>query len=93
MSDCQHENFHTDAKIGRITDGDDGPVIKFVFEAEVTCADCGQTFGFIGTPAGVLNEQPTTSINGLTLIAPMVIGPVWRDRASYQLSESKRPDA
>jgi hypothetical protein len=75
---CSHETFQANVQVGRLTDGEDGPVTAWVAEVRVRCAACGLEFGFLGPPAGVRNNEPTTSLDGLELRCPIVPGPVHR---------------
>jgi hypothetical protein len=80
---CEHETFRADCRIGRLTEGEGGPVTSWVLEAEVRCADCGERFGFLGPSAGIRNNEPTTSQDGLELRCPIVPGPVPRTGPAF----------
>ena len=82
-SRCDHPEFRADVKVGRLTNGDDGPVTAWVAELRVACAACGQRFGFLGPPAGLRNADPTTSTDGLELRCPLVPGPVPRTGSAF----------
>jgi hypothetical protein len=78
MNDCKHETFEASVNVGRLTDGDDGPVTSYVAEIKIVCAICRVEFGFLGPAAGVRNDEPTTSMDGLELRCPIVPGSVPR---------------
>lgn len=74
MNNCHHENFEAKCNVGRLTDGEDGPVTSWVIEVRVRCADCQLDFGFIGPPAGIRNSDATCSPDGLELRCPIAPG-------------------
>lgn len=71
MIDCQHQDFHCDAKIGRLMHDEGGPVTGYVADIKVHCVSCGMQFRFIGLPAGAHHSEPRVSIDGTELRAPM----------------------
>lgn len=68
---CPHIEFSLSADIVRLTDGPSGPIVGFTADLRVTCAGCGEPFVWLA-PAGVSADAPTTSLDGLTLRAPIV---------------------
>jgi hypothetical protein len=50
---CPHMNFAATINVGRLTDGDHGPVTSFLADITVNCADCGLPFSFQGLPYGL----------------------------------------
>lgn len=73
-NDCQHINFSAEVKVGRITDGDAGPVTNYVAEVSVKCAACGVPFHFVGVDSGFGFLKPTRDFVGTTLHAPIAPG-------------------
>lgn len=68
---CEHFNFYVAAKVARLTDGDDGPVVGFMAELKVYCQDCGMPFEFIGLQGGYSNYSPRVSPDNIELRAPI----------------------
>lgn len=68
---CQHEQFECVAKIGRLTDGDDGPVTGYAADIRIRCIQCGMPFEFIGVPGGYSPAQPMVSFDATELRAPI----------------------
>ncbi len=68
---CQHMNFAANVNVGRLTDGDDGPVTGYTAGVQVKCADCGLPFRFIGLPAGNHYAEPRVSVDATELRAPI----------------------
>jgi hypothetical protein len=87
MTDCAHERFKCDARIGRLSHEDGGLVIGYTADITVKCADCGLPFRFIGLAAGNHHSEPRVSIDGTELRAPLE--PATHDkflaRASYTM--------
>ena len=50
---CQHEDFEANVEVGRISAGDGGPIVSFVADITIMCADCRQSFGFRGLTPGM----------------------------------------
>ena len=73
MSDCDHEDFHADVRVARVTD-EDGRVRNFVAEVSVRCTLCGESFHFVGVPAGLSFTKPSVSVTATTLHAPIAPG-------------------
>lgn len=84
LSDCQHEHFHADVKIARLSDSG-----KFMAEIVVSCTECSEPFRFVGIPAGLSFDGPRVSIDGLMLNAPIEpeIEKQLFATASYQMPE------
>ncbi len=70
-ADCQHQKFQCDARIGRLSDTDDGPITGYTANIKVTCSDCGLPFRFIGIAAGNHYAEPRVSLDGTELRAPL----------------------
>lgn len=68
---CPHMNFKTMARVGRLTDGDDGEVVAYAVDLKVWCVDCGEQFEWMGLPGGVSPDHPTVSFDRLELRAPI----------------------
>lgn len=69
---CEHEDFAAFVDVARLTANDDDPtIIGYTAEIRIDCAQCGESFVFRGIPVGVLPGQPTTSVDGRELRAPL----------------------
>lgn len=66
MTDCAHESFKADVAVNRLEDTG-----KFMADIHVACAQCGQTFRFLGLRAGIDFDRPTVSIDETELHAPI----------------------
>ncbi len=73
---CEHMRFAASVEASRLTEVDDGPVTGYSADIKVQCADCGLPFRFIGLPGGLEPDQPTTSLAGDELRAPLEPMPV-----------------
>lgn len=62
---CEHHDFQTNVGIGRLSDGEGGPIVAFTAEIRIECVQCGRKFQFLGLPAGVDMKGATVSIDGL----------------------------
>jgi hypothetical protein len=71
MTDCAHENFKCQANIGRLSEGEGGPITGYCAGITVHCVDCGLPFRFIGLAAGNHYAEPRVSIDGTELRAPL----------------------
>lgn len=70
---CDHSKAHrSDVVIVSMSDEDDGPTTHWVAELRVWCDECGAPFLFLGLPAGALLKQPSGSLDGLVIMAPIV---------------------
>jgi hypothetical protein len=70
---CPHDGeFHVEARVAMLTEVDDGPIVGYRFEAEVTCMKCNEPFAFIGLPPGMHSGQPTTDLMGRELRCPII---------------------
>ncbi len=67
---CDHLTFSARVLIVRRTDGDDGPVIGYTADITAACLGCGELFTWLG-PGGSSPSNPTVSLDGLTLHAPL----------------------
>lgn len=71
MPRCEHMNFKADVRVGRLTDGDDGPVTGYSADVHINCADCGLPFRFMGLPFGSHPSEPRLSADSVELRAPI----------------------
>jgi len=65
-ADCTHPEHSVFCGMAAMLDSG-----KWMAEIEIRCARCGEAFRFVGLPAGLSFEQPSTSIDGLQLLAPV----------------------
>lgn len=86
MTDCIHLEFACEAAVGRLTDGDDGPVRNFVAEIKIRCTQCGLPFRFIGAPTGYSFKHPTVDVPATELRAPIAPGERTLDEIPDRLS-------
>ena len=68
---CPHLNFKANVQVGRLTDGDDGPVTGYCADVKIICVDCQLPFRFQGLSAGYHHSEPRVSIDGTKLRAPI----------------------
>jgi hypothetical protein len=68
---CEHMNFDVLAEINRLVDTEEGPTTAFSVDLKVWCRDCSEPFVWMGLPAGLNPAQPTVSVNGLEMRAPI----------------------
>jgi hypothetical protein len=68
---CAHFNFHTSARIGRLTKKEGGPVTGYSADIRIKCSDCGHPFTWIGVPLGSSPSQPMASVDCEELRAPI----------------------
>lgn len=68
---CEHLQFECFNNVGRLTDGDGGPVIGFVNNLKVKCVQCGMYFEFIGVEAGSSPNKPMCSADFTELRMPI----------------------
>lgn len=68
---CEHLNFKANVRVGRLTKEDGGPVTGYCADVQVTCAECGLPFRFIGLEAGNHFAEPRVSVDGTELRAPI----------------------
>lgn len=69
---CTHENFAACVNVGRLSDTEGGPITSYVADVTVSCAECGQPFGFRCPTIGMLDDQPAVSPDGLELHVPLI---------------------
>ena len=62
---CAHMNFEAQVNVGRLMDGDSGPVTGYMADIHVKCAECGLPFQFLGLPMGVDTNGARVSVDGL----------------------------
>lgn len=84
-------SFLANVNVGRLTEGDGGPVTGYSANVTVKCADCGLAFRFIGLRAGSHYTEPRVSIEGEELRAP--IEPATHDRFQASTSYTLPPVA
>ena len=89
MAACQHENFAASVKVGRLSQGDGGPITGYAADIMVKCAQCGLPFRFIGLAAGNHYAEPRVSVDGTALRAP--IEPAEHERFAASASYSPPP--
>lgn len=68
---CPHEDFTALVEVNRLTDGEDGPVTGYMADLTIACANCAETFRFVGVPAGVMSARPAVSLDEATLHLPI----------------------
>lgn len=68
---CEHMNFLSKARIGRLTEHEGGPVTGYTAEIRIECSDCGLPFRFLGMAAGSHYAEPRVSADALELRAPL----------------------
>jgi hypothetical protein len=61
---CAHERFKAEVAVGRLTDGELGPVTAYVADVRVSCLDCGEPFCFRGLKAGYDAAGASVSVDG-----------------------------
>lgn len=71
MMKCDHKNFEADVAVNRVTEGDAGPVIRFMADVRVKCAECGTPSRFIGLPAGMDYNSPCVSVDACEARMPI----------------------
>lgn len=71
MNKCEHFNFESHARIGRLTDDEGGPVTGYSADIRIKCSDCGHPFTWVGVPFGYSPAQPMVSVDGQQLRAPI----------------------
>lgn len=69
---CQHEEFHCDAAVGRLSTVEGGPITHYCAGVTIKCRQCDQRFQFVGLPMGMSAYRPTVSIDGTELRAPLM---------------------
>lgn len=68
---CPHEDFDVFAEVGRITDGEGGPVTAYSASLRVSCQQCGEPFRWVGMQAGLRADRPMVSVDETELRAPI----------------------
>lgn len=75
---CPHEHLQVRADVNRIVaDGLEGEAaltadpIAFDLEIALDCIACSTPFHFMGLPIGLSPAHPTSSLDGMTMTAPM----------------------
>lgn len=69
---CPHDDFAAFVSVNRLVDNDDpAKVTGFAADIRVECAVCHEKFRWVGVPAGVLPNRPTTGVDEFELRAPI----------------------
>ncbi len=68
---CPHEDFQAVVGVARQQAVDGGPIVAFCAEIRVWCAQCEETFRFVGVEAGVMPNRPMCSPDESELRAPI----------------------
>lgn len=68
---CEHMNFRSEARVGRLSEREGGPISAYTVDVRICCVDCGLPFRFVGLPAGHHYAEPRVSVDGLELRAPL----------------------
>lgn len=61
---CLHMNFAVQANVYRITEDDGDKAKAYSVDLSVQCADCKESFVFLGMAGGVHPEKPMVSVMG-----------------------------
>lgn len=61
---CKHENFLVNAKVNRLTSGENGPVHRFQADITIKCTQCEEFFRFLGLPTGLDLNGASVSADG-----------------------------
>lgn len=70
MAKCEHKNFKSNVKVGRLTN-EEGKVTGYHASVEIHCTECMTPFQFMGLPLGINPSYPTTDIEGIELRQPI----------------------
>lgn len=70
-ADEQHDRFEAEASVIRLSEKEGGVITHFRVDVRVRCTLCDTPFQWIGLPNGISPEQPTRSLDGLELSAPV----------------------
>jgi hypothetical protein len=60
---CQHLSFEAVVEVNRIQEPHE-PVKAYIADVNINCAECGESFTFIGLEAGLRADCPMGSFNG-----------------------------
>lgn len=92
-NNCEHNNFQCFTRVGRLTDGEHGPVTSFTLDIKVQCTECKDFFEFVGVPNGSSPSRPMASVDFTELRAPIRpnTGALARS-LSYTIKEDKNTD-
>lgn len=71
METCEHMDFLADVNVARILKGEGGPVVRYMAEVRVKCAECGTEFRFVGLPAGMDYNSPCVSVDACEARMPI----------------------
>lgn len=61
---CEHENFECQARIGRLSTVEGGPITHYCANVTIKCTQCDDVFEFIGMPIGSSAYRPTCNMEG-----------------------------
>ena len=88
---CEHKEFRANCDIGRLSEGEGGPITGYTISVNVKCVECGLPFRFIGLNAGSSPIEPRVSVDGTELRAPLepATHQVFAPRASYTMPPRK----
>jgi hypothetical protein len=70
-TECQHTKFITTTGVGRISQVEGGPIMRYTAEIKIHCAECGLPFRFLGLPFGSHPTSPRLSVDSIELRAPI----------------------
>ena len=68
---CLHENFEASVEINRLAEEGSGEPGAYSADIRASCADCGESFRWIGLQAGLMPSKPMCSIDETVLRAPL----------------------
>jgi hypothetical protein len=68
---CPHEDFEVWAEVNRLSSTEGGPVDAFAADIKINCANCGESFRWIGLEAGLMPSRPMVSVDETQLRAPI----------------------
>lgn len=68
---CEHMNFDSAIRIGRIQKVEDGPIVGYCADISIKCSDCGEPLQFIGLPIGSSQYTSMTNVDGTELRAAL----------------------
>jgi hypothetical protein len=72
MNNCEHKNFESSVRIGRLTTEEEPDVVsKYMADIKIQCADCKLPFEFMGVPNGMSFFQPMLNIDNTEMRAPL----------------------
>ena len=60
---CLHEEFRAEVDVHRLTSNEHGPVIGYMADVRIQCAQCGLPFEFQGIEPGINPRGATVSLD------------------------------